>query len=106
MGAALSYARRYALFALVGIAGEDDLDAPDLLIESPPAIGVPTGQDKSGHRSRKPPNGSVHKPSQSSLTPEASVVLRDELSAEINGVQNADELAPWAHRRLAIKNTL
>src|SRR5580700_4120292 len=31
MGAALSYARRYALFTIVGIAGEDDLDAPDLL---------------------------------------------------------------------------
>ena len=30
MGAALTYARRYALFALVGIAGEDDTDAPDL----------------------------------------------------------------------------
>ena len=30
MGAALTYARRYALFALAGIAGEDDLDAPDL----------------------------------------------------------------------------
>src|SRR5258707_2710925 len=29
MGASLTYARRYALFALVGIAGEDDLDAPD-----------------------------------------------------------------------------
>ena len=31
MGAALTYARRYALFTLVGIAGEDDLDAPDLI---------------------------------------------------------------------------
>src|SRR5580693_3031408 len=30
MGAALTYARRYALFTLVGIAGEDDLDASDL----------------------------------------------------------------------------
>ena len=30
MGAALTYARRYALFTMVGIAGEDDLDAPDL----------------------------------------------------------------------------
>ena len=36
MGAALTYARRYALFALVGIAGEDDLDAPDLLVEPSP----------------------------------------------------------------------
>src|SRR5665213_3672856 len=36
MGAALTYAGRYALFTLVGIAGEDDLDAPDLT--------APTGQ--------------------------------------------------------------
>src|SRR5580692_9121263 len=35
MGAALTYARRYALFTLVGIAGEDDIDAPDLT--TPPA---------------------------------------------------------------------
>jgi hypothetical protein len=31
MGAALTYARRYALFTMVGIAGEDDLDAPDFV---------------------------------------------------------------------------
>src|SRR6266481_674137 len=37
MGAALTYARRYALFTLVGIAGEDDLDAPDLHDGAPPA---------------------------------------------------------------------
>src|ERR1700738_1094282 len=36
MGAALTYARRYALFTLVGIAGEDDLDAPDLCAAPPP----------------------------------------------------------------------
>ena len=35
MGAALTYARRYALFTLVGIAGEDDLDAPDLQAGAP-----------------------------------------------------------------------
>jgi hypothetical protein len=35
MGAALTYARRYALFTIVGIAGEDDLDAPDLNGEPP-----------------------------------------------------------------------
>ena len=38
LGAALTYARRYALFTLVGIAGEDDLDAPDL-----PAAELATG---------------------------------------------------------------
>src|SRR5215469_5388959 len=36
MGAALTYARRYALFTLVGIAGEDDLDAPDLVAPTTP----------------------------------------------------------------------
>jgi ERF superfamily len=36
MGAALTYARRYALFTLVGIAGEDDLDAPDLNLKAGP----------------------------------------------------------------------
>src|SRR5215468_7762114 len=35
MGAALTYARRYALFTLVGMAGEDDFDAPDLCSGSP-----------------------------------------------------------------------
>src|SRR5712671_6434006 len=35
MGAALTYARRYALFTLVGIAGEDDLDAPDIANDQP-----------------------------------------------------------------------
>jgi hypothetical protein len=35
MGAALTYARRYSLFALVGIAGEDDLDAPDITEPNP-----------------------------------------------------------------------
>src|SRR5450759_1884645 len=35
MGAALTYARRYALFTMVGIAGEDDLDAPDVINDKP-----------------------------------------------------------------------
>src|SRR5262245_20031306 len=40
MGAALTYARRYALFTLVGIAGEDDLDAPDLATVPPQNSGA------------------------------------------------------------------
>jgi hypothetical protein len=35
MGAALTYARRYALFTMVGIAGEDDLDAPEIINDQP-----------------------------------------------------------------------
>ena len=45
MGAALTYARRYALFTLVGIAGEDDLDAPDLSgkVDAIPNVGSGVG---------------------------------------------------------------
>ena len=95
MGAALSYARRYALFALVGIAGEDDLDAPDLLPEPSPALAI-------GQGDRKPPHGPSHKPL---LAAEPSAALRDQLIAEIQNRRDPDELALWAHRRLAAKNT-
>src|SRR6266550_3999528 len=44
MGAALTYARRYALFALVGIAGEDDLDAPDILNAPSSAVATEASQ--------------------------------------------------------------
>src|SRR5262244_3605193 len=42
MGAALTYARRYSLFTLVGIAGEDDLDAPDLVSPVAPEADNPS----------------------------------------------------------------
>src|SRR6202011_613203 len=42
MGAALTYARRYALFTMVGIAGEDDIDAPDLKAAPAQDIGIVT----------------------------------------------------------------
>ena len=45
MGAALTYARRYALFTLVGIAGEDDLDAPDLEVIPKTAAAQANGSD-------------------------------------------------------------
>jgi len=50
MGAALTYARRYALFTLVGIAGEDDLDAPDLIAPTtPPSKAERPTANKKGH---------------------------------------------------------
>jgi ERF superfamily len=105
MGAALSYARRYALFTLVGIAGEDDLDAPDLVTEPSPAIEM---SSKSAAQHHKPPNGSVHRPRQSNpvLAPEPSAALRDQLISEIAEFKGDDDLARWAHRRLPAKSTL
>lgn len=50
MGAALTYARRYALFTLVGIAGEDDLDAPDLNGQAGDARSGPIRSDPPGRQ--------------------------------------------------------
>ena len=105
MGAALTYARRYALFALVGIAGEDDLDAPDLAAEPPPAVEAPTAPDPI---IRRPRNGTVHQPRQRKpiLAAEPSATLRDVLVAELRELKDAEDLALWAHRQLPAKNTL
>ena len=55
MGAALTYARRYALFTLVGIAGEDDLDAPDLNGK----VGVPAQTQLARTSDERPPAASA-----------------------------------------------
>jgi len=108
MGAALTYARRYALFALVGIAGEDDLDAPDLLADPSPALRDAPDISLRGQNGRKPPNASVHKPRQPKpmLAAEPSATLRAQLIAEIHDLKADDDLALWAHRRLPAKNSL
>src|SRR5919108_1616680 len=55
MDAALTYARRYALFTLVGIAGEDDIDAPNLC-DGPPSL-LPSAVDHSFKPKATPGNG-------------------------------------------------
>jgi hypothetical protein len=97
MGAALTYARRYALFALVGIAGEDDLDAPNLVDPAP-------APDPS-QRGRNSPKPSMHK-SKPVLAAESSASLRGQLISEIQNLKDGDDLALWAHRRLSAKNAL
>ena len=117
MGAALTYARRYALFTLVGIAGEDDLDAPDL--GAAPKAGAdqapgPDGPKPNGHAladGGPAPAGARHRtpiarPAKPVLAPDQSAVLRDRLVAELDDLQAADEAASWAHRCLPAKNTL
>jgi hypothetical protein len=121
LGTALTYARRYALFTLVGIAGEDDLDAPDL-----PAAGLSPAQ-------RNPPGaqqcpGTLHqpltdmvsgKPSQPShrrarterlrppsLSTDASQGLRLKLISELEQLEKPEALASWARRALPLKNQL
>src|SRR5215831_11677889 len=93
MGAALTYARRYALFTLVGIAGEDDLDAPDLCT-------APPSSPTSRLPSRTPVNGrgrEATKPERSAIIDgEQSAVLRDRLLAEIGEITSAERAASWA----------
>jgi hypothetical protein len=116
MGAALTYARRYSLFTLVGIAGEDDLDAPDLTDPAPEPGKLRINSKSSGNggqqlgSARSANRGGGNKPASASLQPELSVALsaslRTELLRQIDGLNSADEAALWAQQRLAAKNQL
>jgi hypothetical protein len=136
MGAALTYARRYALFTLVGIAGEDDLDAPDLCI-APPTTGAAgrsapvaatgtagTDRPAAGGGAVDPvaPVGGLQLPPRSHgngrvrgttkpasapmLSPDQSALLRNRLLGEIVSLPSQDDAAAWAQRTLAAKNQL
>src|SRR6266571_2256690 len=110
MGAALTYARRYALFTLVGIAGEDDLDAPDLCA-APPTTAARTG---TGSGELLPPprsdgNGRTRAAASGSrpvLSSDESAALRDRLLGEIAGLQSQESATNWAQGALAAKNRL
>jgi hypothetical protein len=116
MGAALTYARRYALFTLVGIAGEDDIDALDLKTTMPKGSEAeepaPTNQGRlnGGHSAQRisGPRGvkTVAKPAKPILGPEASAALRDRLVAELKAIASSDDATTWAHRILSAKNSL
>src|SRR4051794_14559993 len=119
MGAALTYARRYALFTLVGIAGEDDLDAPDLnggLEGTPP---LASNSDKSGPRTA-PPSGerardftttypARRKPVRAPrvlLAPQKSGEVREQLITELARFTEMVALTAWAGKVLPQKNQL
>ena len=133
MGAALTYARRYAQFTLVGVAGEDDLDAPDICAPAPATgplgkarmagSGGADGRDRpavdrnidgpggglelppSSHRNGRA-RGAAKPASPPVLLPDQSAVLRDRLLVEIATLPSEDSATDWAQRALAAKNQL
>ena len=112
LGAALTYARRYSLFTLVGIAGEDDNDAPDLSAVTHALQPSGTVQQPNGAPAKRrgvvPSKGRENHPSglKRVVSPEASAVLRDQLRATLNGLSSADDLTAWAADTFAQKHTL
>jgi hypothetical protein len=116
MGAALTYARRYALFTLVGIAGEDDLDAPDLGGQPAGGTGKTAGygldakrhNENGGDRSlgtfarnRKP-----WSPPNQALAPDGSAALCDRMLGEISALASEEQATAWAHKAMGAKNAL
>ncbi|SFJ86790.1 ERF family protein [Bradyrhizobium sp. Gha] len=93
MGAALTYARRYALFTLVGIAGEDDLDAPPSAEARTPLSTKP--KPGKGIRNRRPVLG-----------PPQSVQLREQLLRELADLSPEQDLLAWAMATIPLKNIL
>jgi hypothetical protein len=115
MGAALTYARRYALFTLVGIAGEDDLDAPDLGAggNADPKSGLdmqtstkPASEEPSFALSGASRKGKVIRPTRIELAADQSEALRGRLVSELADLKSADEAADWVQKNLPTKNTL
>jgi len=103
MGAALTYARRYALFTLVGIAGEDDLDAPDLTTPTnrTPAPEIPKGDGNSQFSGGSDRRGSTGRA-------QAKPILGTEESAhaQLSELGSSDDAAKWARSILPEKNKL
>jgi hypothetical protein len=121
MGMALTYARRYALFTLVGIAGEDDLDAPDLKVAPAPAPPPPSSPERPKANGNGSPNGGYqHSTGRSAprryarltthitadLSIELSAKLRDSLILGLNDLGDGEAAAYWAKRYLPEKNKL
>jgi ERF superfamily len=115
MGAALTYARRYALFALVGIAGEDDMDAPDLEesgeLAGPaaPPLGSTASVFEFAARPAATPNPGRRRPIRPPrviLAPQDSRALRGQLIAELGVFADMEGLTAWAARILPQKNKL
>src|SRR5258705_8384266 len=104
MGAALTYARRYALFTMVGIAGEDDLDAPDLInddvreCEGRPAPNLRSLQRAPADQSM-PAGQPSTRPEKAAV--EESAALRAQLIREIETLPEAN----LQHRAIAILKT-
>ena len=119
MGAALTYARRYALFTLVGIAGEDDIDAPDLTAPTGQASGTDRTEISNqngrmnGREGPVVPQTPVRRhgrsltvPAKATLEPDKSVALRHQLLSELEGLTTPEAATNWAHRILGAKNSL
>jgi hypothetical protein len=109
MGAALTYARRYALFSMVGIAGEDDLDAPDFASDQPqrgkPAEGHPNSSSESAAARSSPLRTQPSPPAREKLSAEESSAIGGQLILEIQTLSEHD-LQPRAIAILKAKNRL
>ena len=112
MGAALTYARRHSLFALVGIAGEDDLDAPDQPLPAQQPAGSADPSRINGHAvlalqadegpGRKP----LPRPAKPILSAEEFCCRAGRLQTEVAALGTAEDLVAWAASVLPTKNSL
>src|SRR5207253_758120 len=109
-------ARRYGLFALVGIAGEDDLDAPDVddAKAGPVRMETSVAPSIAGARQSSSGNGSGKASLQRAssqilrpiLPPDESARLRQGMLAEIESIGSSEAATAWANTMLRTKNSL
>lgn len=82
LGSGMTYARRYSIFGMVGVAGEDDDDgnAAEQSAKDQPQKGRP----------RTP------RPATPGFTPEESETVYNAMKSVLDLVENRDELVDWA----------
>ena len=133
MGAALTYARRYCLFTMVGLAGEDDLDAPDLLPAKPLNAGAngadsgtiiradreapPQGASCASSSDRGPDNDAAssaeiesprrrRRAARKAPPSPSSFAFSEDPSGDLVHITDADTLFRWALETLPARNKL
>jgi hypothetical protein len=97
------------------IAGEDDLDAPDLGGQPAEGSGKPgnglNGKGANGNGADQPlgrfaVSRKAWSPPKQALEPETSAALRYGLLGEISALATQEQATAWAYKAMAAKNTL
>lgn len=91
MGSAMTYARRYSIFGMVGVAGEDDDDGE-------------IASDAKGAPSKAPVKGKAAKPTE--MSSEDSEKALTIMKKALDMVESREELVKWASDNKAAKDRL
>ena len=106
MGSALTYARRYAIFAMVGVAGEDDDDGNSAAVaKAAPKKAAPKVEVKTSPAPAESPVSASNQ-MEVGLTPEASEEVLNDMLDSLIACESRADLQAWAEVNKSKKGQL